>query len=103
MPTTWLTFPGDLQHLTTLDDDEAEAVCWQHCQHDDEWKVDCFSDNCPLGQIEAQRLEALIAQRNSEMQRLATLRKPAFNPLIPFSATLNSVFIIGPWSSKRQR
>jgi hypothetical protein len=97
-----MTFPGDIEELQTVSECEAETICWKHCQNDDSWKVFCFSETCPLGQIEAQRLEVLIAQRNSEMQRLAELRKPVFNPLIPFSAALNSVFIIGPWSSKRR-
>ncbi|MDR2697341.1 MAG: hypothetical protein LBB40_02575 [Holophagales bacterium] len=51
-----MTFPGDLEYLLTISEEEAEAICLKHCQNDDNWKVFCFQENCPLGRTELQRL-----------------------------------------------
>jgi len=83
-----MIFPGEYQ-LITVDDAEAEAICLAHCQNTDDCKLGCFGGECPLGSVELQRLNELIK------------KKPAYNPLIPFSKTMNSVLVLsGRWSSK---
>jgi len=62
MPTVWLEFPGGVD-LIAVDDAEAEDICLEHCQHEDECKVYCYSKCCPLGLVETRKLQELQKQQ----------------------------------------
>jgi len=75
MPTVWLELPDGLECLRMLDDDEAQAICWEHCQNDDDCKVGCLTDDCPLGRVELQRLLAYNKQCAETLKVMGRMKR----------------------------
>jgi len=74
MPTAWLEFPGGVD-LIAVDDAEAEDICLEHCQNDDDCKVYCYSKCCPLGLVETRKLQELQKQELELMKELKKRRR----------------------------
>ena len=56
--------------LFVTSEEEAEAICWEHCQSDAWDKTGCFHDGCPLAQIEIKRCHEMTKQCNELTEQI---------------------------------